>query len=219
MRVQAPPARRGASARRAAQARASAERQAEPVSAAAVGLAAAAAVAAGVEAPTAEAKEVYSYAGLSPCKDSKAFEKREKNEIRSINRKLKKYDEGSAPAIALEKSLKQTENRFQAYRDAGLLCGGDGLPHLIVDGNRQHLGEFVVPGIGFLYISGWIGWAGREYVRENKENSKKPTEGEIIIDVPMALRCMRTALVWPVRAIKELRSGKLLKANVTVSPR
>jgi photosystem I subunit 3 len=218
MRVQAPPARRGASARRAPQAKASAERQAEPVSAAAVGLAAAAAVAAGVKAPTAEA-EVYSYAGLSPCKDSKAFEKREKNEIRSINRKLKKYDEGSAPAIALEKSLKQTKNRFQAYRDAGLLCGGDGLPHLIVDGNRQHLGEFVVPGIGFLYISGWIGWAGREYVRENKENSKKPTEGEIIIDIPMALRCMRTALVWPVRAIQELRSGKLLKANVTVSPR
>lgn len=166
-----------------------------------------------------DAKEVDSYAGLTPCKDSKAFEKREKNEVRAINRKLKKYEEGSAPALALQKSKEQTEKRFAAYRNAGLLCGSDGLPHLIVDGNRQHLGEFVVPGLAFLYITGWIGWAGRDYIRDNKQTNKKPTEGEIIIDTGKALGFMRRALAWPFLAVKEFRSGELLRDQVTVSPR
>jgi photosystem I subunit 3 len=25
--------------------------------------------------------------------------------------------------------------------------------------------EFILPGFGFIYISGWIGWVGRKYIR------------------------------------------------------
>eukprot|EP00245_Coleochaete_scutata_P003270 TRINITY_DN1476_c0_g1_i2.p1 TRINITY_DN1476_c0_g1~~TRINITY_DN1476_c0_g1_i2.p1 ORF type:complete len:222 (+),score=67.49 TRINITY_DN1476_c0_g1_i2:183-848(+) len=127
------------------------------------------------------------YAGLTPCKESAAFAKREKASIKKLNSRLKKYEAGSAPALAIEAQIEKTKKRFSVYGNEGLLCGTDGLPHLIVDGNREHLGEFVFPGILFLYIAGWIGWVGRSYLVEVR-NSAKPTEKEIIIDVPLASR-------------------------------
>ena len=157
--------------------------------------AAAAAVAAAVAASPlvaveeAFARDVQPYAGLTPCKTSKAFAKREKAEIKALKKRLKKYDSESAPALALNATIEKTKTRFANYGEAGLLCGKDGLPHLIVDGNTEHLGEFAVPGLGFLYVAGWIGYAGRSYVQMNK-NTAKPTEGEIIIDVPAALGVM-----------------------------
>ena len=44
-----------------------------------------------------------------------------------------------------------------------------------------------IPTIGFLYIAGWIGYVGRDYLIASKAESK-PTQKEIIIDVPMALK-------------------------------
>jgi photosystem I subunit 3 len=41
----------------------------------------------------------------------------------------------------------------------------DGLPHLIADGRWSHAAEFILPGFGFIYITGWIGWVGRKYIR------------------------------------------------------
>lgn len=89
-----------------------------------------------------------------------------------------------------------------------------------MDGNLEHLGEFAIPGLGFLYVAGWIGYAGRSYVMLNKENAK-PTEGEIIIDVPMALGLMMAAGAWPVKAFFELKNGTLTApdSEITVSPR
>ena len=91
---------------------------------------------------------------------------------------------------------------------------------MIVDGNLEHLGEFAIPGIGFLYTAGWIGYAGRSFVQKNKE-TKKPTDGEIIIDVPMALDCMWQAGGWPLLAAYELKRGELTapESEITVSPR
>ena len=57
---------------------------------------------------------------------------------------LVQYDPESAPALALNASIEKTKQRFANYADYGLLCGADGLPHLIVDGDLNHLGEFVV---------------------------------------------------------------------------
>ena len=37
--------------------------------------------------------------------------------------------------------------------------------------NLEHLGEFAIPGLGFLYVAGWIGYAGRSYVIMNKAGS------------------------------------------------
>merc|ERR1719409_1234405 len=167
------------------------------------------------------ARDVAPYAGLTPCKKNKAFAKREKAEIKALEKRLKKYDAESAPALALNATIEKTKTRFKNYGEAGLLCGADGLPHLIVDGNLEHLGEFAIPGIGFLYVAGWIGYAGRSYVMLNKEASSKPTEGEIIIDVPMALGLMFEAGAWPVKAFFELKNGTLTapESEITVSPR
>ena len=53
----------------------------------------------------------------------------------------------------------------------------------------------------------------------NKEKAK-PTEGEIIIDVPTALGLMMAAGAWPVKAFFELKNGTLTapESEITVSP-
>lgn len=188
---------------------------------ASIAAAAAIAVAAPMVAPEeAFARDVAPYAGLTPCKKNAAFQKREKQEVKALEKRLKKYDADSAPALALNATIEKTQQRFKNYGEQGLLCGADGLPHLIVDGNVEHLGEFAIPGLGFLYVAGWIGYAGRSYVMANK-SAAKPTEGEIIIDVPMALGLMFQAGAWPVKAFFELKNGTLTapESEITVSPR
>jgi photosystem I subunit 3 len=159
-------------------------------------------------------------AGLVPCKNSKEFAKRLDGSVKKLETRLTKYEAGTPPALALEKQIEKTKGRFTQYGEAGLLCGSDGLPHLIADGRWSHSGEFVIPGILFLYVAGWIGWVGRSYVLFAR-GAEKPTEKEIIIDVPVALSFVATGFVWPVSAFKEFTSGKLIvPANeITVSPR
>ena len=110
--------------------------------------------------------------------------------------------------------------RFDRYSHSSLLCGKDGLPHLITDGRWSHSIEFVIPGLLFIYISGWIGWVGRKYIRTIAQVSNA-TEKEIIIDVPLALKIMSTGFIWPISAWQEYISGTLLAdiSEITVSPR
>ena len=77
-----------------------------------------------------------------------------------------------------------------------------------------------LPTLGFLYVAGYIGSVGREYLNIFK-STKKPTEKEIIIDVPTALRLSAEGAIWPWRVVQQLRSGSLLERdeNITVSPR
>jgi photosystem I subunit 3 len=133
---------------------------------------------------------------LTPCADTPAFQAR-----------------------AAKASTDQAKARFERYSQ--VLCGEeDGLPHLIVDGNFAHLGEFIIPSILFLYIAGWIGWVGRAYVIAVR-NEKSPEMAEIIIDVPLATKIMFTGFMWPLAAFQELSSGKLTAKDneITVSPR
>ena len=69
-------------------------------------------------------------------------------------------------------------------------------------------------------MAGYIGSVGREYLNLFK-GTKKPTEKEIIIDVPQALRLSAEGAIWPWRVLQQLRSGSLLERdeNITVSPR
>ncbi|MEB3213928.1 MAG: Photosystem I reaction center subunit III [Leptolyngbyaceae bacterium] len=136
-------------------------------------------------------------AGLTPCGESAAFQARAK-----------------------AATTPQAKRRFELYGNSKLLCGEDGLPHLIADGRWSHANEFLIPSILFLYIAGWIGWVGRAYlikIRGDKNTEQK----EIIIDVPLALGIMLTGFAWPLAAIKEFTSGELLEddAKITVSPR
>ncbi len=134
-------------------------------------------------------------AGLTPCSQNARFQQR-----------------------AAAAKTDQAKARFEAYGQA--LCGTDGLPHLIVDGRWSHAGDFLIPGLLFLYIAGTIGWAGRGYliaVRGGKDATMK----EIQLDLPLALKTTLAAAVWPLAAFSEFASGKMIEADskVTVSPR
>jgi photosystem I subunit III len=98
-----------------------------------------------------------------------------------------------------------TTKPLKAY--SRLLCGDDGLPHLVLD--RLSLAfDVLTPILMFLYIAGWIGWTGRSYLRAiHKLDS--PEEKELFIDMPIFLTSMIMAFLWPVSAIKEYTSGEL----------
>ncbi|EYU19061.1 hypothetical protein ABFS82_13G186600 [Erythranthe guttata] len=150
--------------------------------------------------------------GLTPCKESKQFAKREKQEIKKLESSLKLYAPDSAPALAINATIAKTKRRFENYGNQGLLCGSDGLPHLIVSGDQRHWGEFITPGILFLYIAGWIGWVGRSYLIAIRDE-KKPTMKEIIIDVPLANKLAWRGFIWPIAAYREYLNGELIDPN------
>ena len=158
--------------------------------------------------------------GLTKCSESPAFAKRQKTSVKKLEQRMATYEVDSPPALALQQQIDRTKARFDKYSRSDLLCGADGLPHLIADGRWSHAAEFIVPGFGFIYISGWIGWVGRKYVRA-VSTTKNPAENEIIINVPLALKIMTTGYIWPISAWQELISGDLVApdSEVTVSPR
>jgi len=139
-------------------------------------------------------------AGLVPCSESPAFAKRAER-ARSTT---------GDPASG--------QKRFERYSQA--LCGPEGLPHLVVDGRLSRAGDFLIPGILFLYIAGWIGWVGRAYLQAVKKE-KDPAAKEIQIDVPLAIKFMLSGFTWPLAAIKEFTTGELYARDdeITVSPR
>ena len=158
--------------------------------------------------------------GLTKCSESPAFAKRLNTSVKKLEQRLNKYEADSPPALALEQQIERTKARFDKYGRSELLCGTDGLPHLIADGRWSHAAEFIIPGFGFIYISGWIGWVGRKYLRA-VSTMKNPAENEIIINVPLALKIMTTGFVWPIAAWQEFIGGDLVAAreDVTISPR
>jgi len=158
--------------------------------------------------------------GLTKCGDSPAFTKRLDGSVKKLEQRMSQYEADSPPALALQQQIDRTKARFDKYGRSDLLCGTDGLPHLVADGRWSHAAEFILPGFGFIYISGWIGWVGRKYLRA-VSTTKNPTESEIIINVPLALKIMSTGYIWPIAAWQELISGDLIapKDEVTVSPR
>ena len=158
--------------------------------------------------------------GLTKCSESPAFAKRLKTSVKKLEQRLSTYEVDSPPALALEQQIERTKARFDKYSRSELLCGKDGLPHLVADGRWSHAAEFILPGFGFIYISGWIGWVGRKYLRAIS-TTKNPAENEIIINVPLALKIMTTGFIWPISAWQELINGDLVapKSEITVSPR
>jgi len=146
---------------------------------------------------------------LIDCDKSPAFTKRLNSSIKKLEGRLSKYEPGTPPALAIEDQILQTKNRFAKYSDSALLCGTDGLPHLITDGELSHASEFMLPGLIFLYTTGWIGWSGRKYL-QTVAFMKNSTEKEIIIDVPLALSIMFSGYLWPVLSWNEFVSGNFV---------
>jgi photosystem I subunit 3 len=158
--------------------------------------------------------------GLLQCKDSAVYKKRMDGSVNKLTERLSNYEEDTPAYLALKEQIARTKVRFAKYSSQGLLCGAEGLPHLIADGRPSHAGEFLLPGVLFLYISGYIGWSGRSYLQYTK-TTDNPNNNEIIIDVPVALGIISLSFLWPLAAWKELVSGNLLVPGdeVTVSPR
>merc|ERR1711988_1645971 len=158
--------------------------------------------------------------GLTPCGSSKVFAKRKNQEIKELQKRMKKYDADSSPTVALKATMERTEKRFDFYAKSGFLCGTDGLPHLIADPGfalkNGHASDVFIPTLGFLYFAGWLGHSGRLYLESTRSKDK-----EIIIDVPLALSTLGKAIGWPLLVVGELQNGTLLEkdTNITVSPR
>ena len=91
--------------------------------------------------------------GLTKCSDSTAFNKRLNASVKKLEQRLSNYESETPPALALQQQIKRTQTRFNKYSRSELLCGVDGLPHLIADGRWSHSAEFMLPGFGFIYIS------------------------------------------------------------------
>merc|ERR1711976_792988 len=98
--------------------------------------------------------------GLTPCGESKAFTKRKNQELKELQKRMKKYEADSAPTVALKATMERTEKRFDFYAKSGLLCGTEGLPHLIADPGlalkNGHASDVFIPTLGFLYFAGWL---------------------------------------------------------------
>ena len=78
---------------------------------------------------------------LVDCEKSPAFTKRLNTSVKKLEGRLAKYKEGTPPYLALQEQINQTKTRFDRYGKSGLVCGTDGLPHLIVDGDFAHAPE------------------------------------------------------------------------------
>ncbi|MBE9046857.1 Photosystem I reaction center subunit III [Pleurocapsales cyanobacterium LEGE 10410] len=100
-----------------------------------------------------------------------------------------------------------------------LTCGeADGLPHLVIGFSRA-VDIAIAFGI-FFYITGFIGWSGRAYLRAiSKQKSQEQLE--IFINLPIAVRSLIEGLFWPIQSVKETLSGELTASDkeISVSPR
>ena len=53
--------------------------------------------------------------GLTPCKESKQFAKREKQQLKKLESSLKLYAPDSAPTLAIKATMEKTKRRFDNY--------------------------------------------------------------------------------------------------------
>merc|ERR1712187_1083532 len=118
------------------------------------------------------------------------FHKKFKDQVYKIGVRQKKYPKNGMIWKRYDTQISNSKRREEAYGDR--YCGKrDGLPRAIATGEIVR-GNFVIPGMMFLYTAGWIGWAGREYLQRTRSYWK-----EMLIDVPLALRCMASGFVGP----------------------
>merc|ERR1711985_121236 len=106
---------------------------------------------------------------------------------------MKKYEPGSPPYLALEQTLNQANNRFKRYADSNLLCGKDGLPHLIANGDPEYFPQFVLPGLGFLYTTGWIGPPAASTCARSRRRRTRPRRRSLLMSLWPSRSCSRTS--------------------------
>jgi|GEM_PF-247190 len=178
-------------------------------------------------APPEEAAVKPTLGSAAPCKDVPAFQDKKRDALQAVDEQIAKATIAVVPTFTIipgitgSQSLKQewqakkasVQDKFARYEKPGVLCGAeDGNPRLIADGRLDHLGDFIIPSLLFLYVAGALGWAGRDYLGKAKGDANL----EILIDIPMALQSLLAGLLWPLQAIPQLISGSI--RNDTVKP-
>jgi len=144
---------------------------------------------------------------LNKCKDNKKFKKTQKNEVLKYERLQKKYKNKPETVARLTKMIGDAQKRNEAYGE--VYCGKrDGYPRTIANGEVDVRRSVVLPGFAFLYITGWIGWTGREYLLRTKSKQK-----EIYIDLPLFAQCSASGFAWPVRSWIDIVNGKFTVAD------
>jgi len=157
-------------------------------------------------APTLDKLTVKSAKYLELCKNSKKYAKKWKDRLFKVDAKLKKYPKDTAVYNRLLKKKAGLVRRKEAYGER--FCGKkDGNPRTIASGEFVR-GGIIPSSLAFLYTTGWIGWAGRNYLRRTRDSKK-----EIMIDVPLALTCMASGFAWPVYAWQEIVNGEMVKKD------
>ena len=130
---------------------------------------------------------------LVSCSESRSFKKRQNDQNKEYQKRLRKFQPGTAPAISISISADRSKKRFEFYSRVGLLCGEEGLPHLIAEPGIAlrfgHEGDVLIPTVIFLYFAGLIGFAGRLYLEATRDEIK-----EIIIDVPLAIESVFSSM-------------------------
>jgi photosystem I subunit III len=161
----------------------------------------------------------------APCKDVPAFQEKKTAALAAVDEQIAKATIAVVPTFTIipgitgSQSLKQewqskkasVQDKFARYEKPGVLCGvDDGNPRLIADGRLDHLGDFIIPSILFLYVAGALGWAGRDYlIKANRDANL-----EIMIDTPKAIQSLVVGLLWPAQAIPAILSGSIRDDSV-----
>jgi photosystem I subunit 3 len=140
---------------------------------------------------------------VEPCTESKRFKKAVKDELFKADKIIKKLPKESVAHkyAVISKEQIQARNKRIEKRYCGKL---DGYPRMFVTLDPTIKGSLATPILGFFYIFGWIGWAGRTYLIATKDPMK-----EIFIDVPLALKCMTSSVAWPVQLWQAWVNGTL----------
>ncbi len=161
----------------------------------------------------------------APCKDVPAFKDKKTAALAAADEQIAKATDRAVPTFTIipgitgGQTLKQEwqakkaslQDKFARYEKPGVLCGTeDGNPRLIADGRLDHLGDFIIPSILFLYVAGALGWAGRDYLIKANRNANM----EIMIDTPKAIQSLVVGLLWPAQAIPAILSGSIRDDSV-----
>ena len=149
---------------------------------------------------------------LEPCKNNKYYHKKFKDELYKTTKQQARYAKGSAVYARFNKKVAMIKAREEAYGDR--LCGiKDGNPRVVATGEWNVRASVMWPATIFLYIAGWIGWAGRSYLIRTNDETK-----ELNIDVPLALTCMASGFSWPVAAWQEIVNGEMAVPDSNIHP-
>ncbi len=169
-----------------------------------VGFASTANAAAGPALNADRADTTFTAAALSQCSENARFQER-----------------------ASAASTPQEIARFERY--GKVLCGDEGLPHLIIGPTiepfgaafmRGSEGNVLIPAHIFVGVCGIIGWAGREYLIAARA-SKDAADKEIFIDSDLLSSALIKGAQWPFQANTQGRAAGQLREdnkNITTSP-